>query len=146
MTAGTVCIRQPCAHSAYTLSPARPAPMNILVDSSKPFDLAVADLQRSVAAHGFSVLHADALSDTLAAKGHPIPRRCSVLEVCNAGVASRGRTAVCILATSKPSGVPKTEAGVLRCHRCTKTTDFVAHGGWEPRWGKTTVSVPRIVR
>ena len=63
--------------------------MNILVDSPKPFDLAVADLQRSVAAHGFSVLHTDALSDTLAAKGHPIPRRCAVLEVCNAGVASR---------------------------------------------------------
>lgn len=63
--------------------------MNILIDSQKPFDVAVADLQRSVAAHGFSVLHTHALSDTLAAKGHPIPRRCAVLEVCNAGVASR---------------------------------------------------------
>ena len=41
---------------------------------------------------------------------------------------------VSIVATSKPSGVPKPEAGVLRCHRCTKTTHFVAHGGWEPRW------------
>jgi uncharacterized protein (DUF302 family) len=48
--------------------------MNILIDSPKPFDLAVADLQRSVAAHGFSVLHTHSLSDMLAAKGHPIER------------------------------------------------------------------------
>lgn len=63
--------------------------MNILLDSAKPFDLAVADLQRSVLEHGFSVLHTHALSDTLAAKGHPMGSRCAVLEVCNAGVASR---------------------------------------------------------
>ena len=63
--------------------------MNILLDSRKPFDVAVADLQRSVAAHGFSVLHVHALSDTLAAKGHPIDKRVAVLEVCNAAVASQ---------------------------------------------------------
>lgn len=63
--------------------------MNILLDSTKSFDQTVADLARSVASHGFSVLHTHALSDTLAAKGHPIARRCAVLEVCNAGVASR---------------------------------------------------------
>ncbi|WP_295637037.1 DUF302 domain-containing protein [uncultured Methylibium sp.] len=62
--------------------------MNILLDSRKPFDVAVADLQRSVAAHGFSVLHMHALSDTLAAKGHSIDKRVAVLEVCNATVAS----------------------------------------------------------
>ena len=63
--------------------------MNILLDSRKPFDVAVADLQRSVATHGFSVLHVHALSDTLAAKGHPIDKRMAVLEVCNAAVASQ---------------------------------------------------------
>ena len=63
--------------------------MNILLDSRKPFDVAVASLQRSVATHGFSVLHVHALSDTLAAKGHPIDKRVAVLEVCNAAVASR---------------------------------------------------------
>ena len=63
--------------------------MNILLDSRKPFDIAVADLQRSVATHGFSVLHVHALSDTLAGKGHPIDKRVAVLEVCNAAVASQ---------------------------------------------------------
>ena len=47
-------------------------------------------------------------------------------------VEPRGRTAVCI--TSKLTGVPKTEAGVLQCHRCAKTTHFLAHGGLEHRW------------
>lgn len=63
--------------------------MNILLDATKAFDRAVADLQHSVPAHAFSVLHTHALSDTLAAKGYPVPRHCAVLEVCHAGVASR---------------------------------------------------------
>ena len=63
--------------------------MNILLDSRKPFDRALADLQRSVAAHGFSVLHVHALSDTLASKGHPIVKQVAVMEVCNARIASQ---------------------------------------------------------
>lgn len=63
--------------------------MNILVESSKPFERASADLQRSVAAHGFSVLHVHALSDTLASKGHPIDKQVAVMEVCNARIASQ---------------------------------------------------------
>lgn len=63
--------------------------MNILVESSKPFERALADLQRSVAAHGFSTLHVHALSDTLATKGHPIDKRVAVMEVCNARIASQ---------------------------------------------------------
>lgn len=63
--------------------------MNILIDSAKPFDRALADLERSVADHGFSVLHTHALSETLAAKGQPIAARCAILEVCNAKVASK---------------------------------------------------------
>lgn len=63
--------------------------MNILVESSKPFDRAVADLRRSVADNGFSVLHIHALSDTLASKGQPIDKQVSVLEVCGARIASQ---------------------------------------------------------
>lgn len=63
--------------------------MNILIDSAKPFDRALADVERSIGHHGFSVLHAHALSETLAAKGQPIAARCAVLEVCNAKVASQ---------------------------------------------------------
>ena len=49
-------------------------------------------------------------------------------------VESRGRAARCIEATPKPCGVPKIPGDPLQCHRCTRTTHFVAHGGWEPRW------------
>lgn len=63
--------------------------MNILIESSKPFERAVADLQRSVCAHGFSVLHVHALSDMLASKGHPIDKQMAVMEVCNARIASQ---------------------------------------------------------
>lgn len=63
--------------------------MNILIESPKPFNQALADLERSVAKHGFSVLHIHPLSETLAAKGHPISMRCAVLDVCNAVVASQ---------------------------------------------------------
>lgn len=63
--------------------------MNILIESSKTFERALADLQRSVAAHGFSVLHVHALSDTLASKGHPIDKQVAVMEVCNARIASQ---------------------------------------------------------
>ena len=63
--------------------------MNILIDSAKPFDRALADVERSVAQHGFSVLHTLPLSEILAAKGQPVSQQCAVLEVCNAKIASR---------------------------------------------------------
>ncbi len=63
--------------------------MNILLASRKPFDRALADLQYSVAEHGFSVLQVHSLSDTLASKGHAIDKRVAVLDVCNASMASR---------------------------------------------------------
>jgi uncharacterized protein (DUF302 family) len=63
--------------------------VNILIESSKTFERALADLQRSVAAHGFSVLHVHALSDTVASKGHPIDKQVAVMEVCNARIASQ---------------------------------------------------------
>ena len=63
--------------------------MNILIDSTKPFDRVLAAVEHSIAHHGFSVLHTHALSETLAAKGQPIAARCAVLEVCNAKVASQ---------------------------------------------------------
>jgi uncharacterized protein (DUF302 family) len=63
--------------------------MNILIDSTKPFDRALADVERSIVHHGFSVLHTHAPSETLAAKGQPIATRCAILEVCNAKIASQ---------------------------------------------------------
>ncbi len=58
----------------------------------------------------------------------------SQVDVPTVSVESRGRAARCIDVTPKPCGVPKIAGGPLQCHRCTGTTHFVAHGGWEPRW------------
>lgn len=63
--------------------------MNIIVDSTKSFEQALTDLEQSVARHGFSVLHTFPLSETLAAKGHPIATRCAVFEICNAPLAAQ---------------------------------------------------------
>ncbi len=63
--------------------------MNIIVDSTKSFDQTTADLEQSVARHGFSVLHRFPLSETLASKGHPIAERCAVFEICNAPLAAQ---------------------------------------------------------
>lgn len=57
--------------------------MKYVVESSKPVDQAVADLEKAVAAHGFGVLHIHDLRATLAGKGFELAGECRVLEVCN---------------------------------------------------------------
>ena len=79
--------------------------------------------QREAARLARGATHADSVGD-----------QTSQIDVIAGSVVSRGRTAVWIEDTSKLTQVPKTEAGVLQCHRCAKTRYFVAHGGWAPRW------------
>lgn len=57
--------------------------MKYVVQSSKPVDKAVEDLERAVAAHGFGVLYIHDLRATLAGKGLELSGECRVLEVCN---------------------------------------------------------------
>ena len=57
--------------------------MYYIVDSGKPFEQAVADLDAAVRRHQFGVLHVHDLGATLRSKGQPFEGECKVFEVCN---------------------------------------------------------------
>lgn len=57
--------------------------MYAIVESSKPFSQACADLTEAVKAHGFGVLHVHDLGATLRNKGQDFTEECQVFEVCN---------------------------------------------------------------
>ena len=63
--------------------------MYYIVDSSKPFAQAAADLDEAVKRNGFGVLHIHDLAATLRSKGFPFAEECRIFEVCNPGQASK---------------------------------------------------------
>ena len=63
--------------------------MRYIVETPKTPAAAVEDLRAAVAKHGFGVLHAYDLKETLPAKGFHLPHACHILEVCNPQQASK---------------------------------------------------------
>ena len=63
--------------------------MRYIIETKKTPEVAVEDLRTSVAKHGFGVLHAYDLQETLNSKGFPLPHACHILEVCNPEQASK---------------------------------------------------------
>jgi uncharacterized protein (DUF302 family) len=63
--------------------------MRYIIETKKTPATAVEDLRVAVAKHGFGVLHAYDLQETLNSKGFPLPHACHVLEVCNPEQASK---------------------------------------------------------
>lgn len=63
--------------------------MRYVVETNKAPTVAVDDLRAAVAKHGFGVLHAYDLKETLSWKGFPLERACYILEVCNPLQASK---------------------------------------------------------
>lgn len=63
--------------------------MYYIVDSSKAFEQAAADLEAAVKKHGFGVLHVHDIGNTLRSKGVAFEPQCRVFEVCNPVQASR---------------------------------------------------------
>jgi uncharacterized protein (DUF302 family) len=63
--------------------------MRYVVETKKTPAAAVEDLRAAVAKHGFGVLHAYDLQETLNSKGYPLPHACHILEVCNPQQASK---------------------------------------------------------
>ena len=57
--------------------------MYYVVETSKTFDQATSDLEKSVIKLGFGVLHVHNLGETLRRKGVDIEENCKVFEVCN---------------------------------------------------------------
>jgi uncharacterized protein (DUF302 family) len=63
--------------------------MRYIIETKKTPAAAVEDLRAAVAKHGFGVLHAYNLQETLNSKGFPLPHACHILEVCNPEQASK---------------------------------------------------------
>jgi uncharacterized protein (DUF302 family) len=63
--------------------------MYYIVETSKPFTQASADLDTAVKRHGFGVLHIHDLGTTLRSKGIAFAEECKVFEVCNPGQAAK---------------------------------------------------------
>ncbi len=63
--------------------------MRYVVTSPKSVEQAVTDLEASVKANGFGVLHTYDLKQTLHSKGVDLPQECRILEVCNPHQAAR---------------------------------------------------------
>ncbi len=63
--------------------------MYYIVESDKPFERAVEDLEGAVARNGFGVLYVHDLGATLRSKGVEFNEECKVLEVCNPVQAGR---------------------------------------------------------
>ncbi len=57
--------------------------MYYIVETTKSFDQASADLEEAVKRHGFGVLHVHDLGSTLRSKGIAFDEQCNVFEVCN---------------------------------------------------------------
>lgn len=66
-----------------------PSAMRYTVETETSPEAALEDLRVAVARHGFGVLHAYDLKETLAAKGFPLPHACHILEVCHPQEASK---------------------------------------------------------
>lgn len=63
--------------------------MYYIVESSKSFEQAAADLEAAVKRHQFGVLHIHDLGGTLRSKGVAFADNCKVFEVCNPGQAGK---------------------------------------------------------
>ncbi len=60
-----------------------------IVESTKAFEVAAADLDAAVKKHGFGVLHVHDLGNTFRSKGMPFTEQCRVFEVCNPAQAAK---------------------------------------------------------
>ena len=63
--------------------------MYYIVETTKSFDQASADLEVTVKRHGFGVLHVHDLGATLRSKGIAFDEQCKVFEVCNPAQAAK---------------------------------------------------------
>jgi len=106
--------------------------MYYLVETSKSFDQASADLEAAVQRHGFGVLHIHDLGATLRSKGVDFDEECRVFEVCNPKQAARVLSSDMRLNMALPCRISvftdggRTEIGLIR------PTDTLASLSQEP--------------
>ena len=79
-----------------------------------------------------------AIADADTVGDHP-----SQIVITAGSLAAESSAGACLDAAPNVTEVPKPEPAPFHCHRCTKTTHFVAHAGWEPRWLMRNRGSPR---
>ena len=94
--------------------------MYYIVETDKSFEQAAADLDTTVKAHGFGVLHVHDLGATLRSKGIAFEEQCKVFEVCNPGQAAKVLSADMRLNMALPCRISvftdkgKTQIGLIK--------------------------------
>ena len=94
--------------------------MYYIVESSKSFDQAAADLDVAVKRHQFGVLHVHDIGNTLRGKGVAFAENCRVFEVCNPVQAGKVLSADLRLNMALPCRISvytekgKTKIGMIR--------------------------------
>lgn len=86
--------------------------MYYIVETTKSFDQAAADLHSAVTRHKFGVLHVHDIGETLRSKGTEFAEQCKVFEVCNPVQAAKVMSADMRLNMALPCRISVyTEAG-----------------------------------
>ena len=94
--------------------------MYYIIETSKSFNQAAADLESAVKHHGFGVLHIHDLNATLRSKGIAFDEECKVFEVCNPAQAAKVLAADMRLNMALPCRISvftesgKTKIGLIR--------------------------------
>ena len=100
--------------------------MLYLIESSKPLDRVVEDLQAAVARHKFGVLGVHDLKAKMAEKGVAFARECRIFEVCNPHQAKTVLEANLAISTALPCRISVYEEGGITKLATIKPTALIA--------------------
>jgi uncharacterized protein (DUF302 family) len=100
--------------------------MLYVIESSKPLDRVVEDLQVAVARHKFGVLGVHDLRAKLADKGVSFARECRIFEVCNPHQAKKVLEANLSISTALPCRISVYEEGGITKLATIKPTALIA--------------------
>jgi uncharacterized protein (DUF302 family) len=100
--------------------------MLYVIESSKPLDRVVEDLQVAVARHKFGVLGAHDLKAKMAEKGVAFARECRIFEVCNPHQAKTVLEANLAISTALPCRISVYEEGGITKLATIKPTALIA--------------------
>ena len=97
-----------------------------IVESKKPLETVVKDLEAAVTRHKFGVLGVHDLRETMAKKGVAFARECRILEVCNPHQAKRVLEANLEISTALPCRISVYEDGGVTKLATIKPTSLIA--------------------
>ncbi len=97
-----------------------------VVQSKKPLDTVVQDLEAAVTRHKFGVLGVHDLKETMAKKGVAFARECRILEVCNPHQAKKVLEANLEISTALPCRISVYEEGGVTKLATIKPTSMIA--------------------